>query len=70
VPNDIFIGGQRPGGDSGRSSSSGGGGGGGVCLPRFLVLTGPNMGGKSTLLRQVCLATILAQVMEGRGGTL
>ncbi|KAG9457908.1 hypothetical protein H6P81_002416 [Aristolochia fimbriata] len=28
----------------------------------FLLLTGPNMGGKSTLLRQVCLATILAQV--------
>ena len=28
----------------------------------FLLLTGPNMGGKSTLLRQVCLATVLAQV--------
>ncbi|GJV01525.1 DNA mismatch repair protein MSH6, partial [Tanacetum coccineum] len=28
----------------------------------FIVLTGPNMGGKSTLLRQVCLAVILAQV--------
>ncbi|XP_022757900.1 DNA mismatch repair protein MSH6 isoform X2 [Durio zibethinus] len=28
----------------------------------FLLLTGPNMGGKSTLLRQVCLAVILAQV--------
>ena len=28
----------------------------------FILLTGPNMGGKSTLLRQVCLATILAQV--------
>jgi len=27
----------------------------------FLV-TGPNMGGKSTLLRQVCIATIMAQV--------
>lgn len=34
-------------------------GGGG---PRLLLLTGPNMGGKSTLLRQVCLATVLAQV--------
>lgn len=28
----------------------------------FILLTGPNMGGKSTLLRQVCLAIILAQV--------
>lgn len=30
--------------------------------PHFLLLTGPNMGGKSTLLRQVCLATVLAQM--------
>lgn len=30
----------------------------------FMVLTGANMGGKSTLLRQVCLATILAQVIS------
>lgn len=29
----------------------------------FILLTGPNMGGKSTLLRQVCLAVILAQVI-------
>ena len=36
------------------------GGGGGA--PRLLLLTGPNMGGKSTLLRQVCLATVLAQI--------
>jgi DNA mismatch repair protein MSH6 len=28
----------------------------------FILLTGPNMGGKSTLLRQVCLAAVLAQV--------
>lgn len=28
----------------------------------FILLTGPNMGGKSTLLRQVCMAVILAQV--------
>lgn len=30
--------------------------------PRTLLLTGPNMGGKSTLLRTSCLAVILAQV--------
>ncbi|CAN0888815.1 DNA mismatch repair protein MSH6 [Linum grandiflorum] len=28
----------------------------------FILLTGPNMGGKSTLLRQICLATVLAQI--------
>ncbi|KAI4349732.1 hypothetical protein L6164_010292 [Bauhinia variegata] len=35
---------------------------GGPHQASFLLLTGPNMGGKSTLLRQVCLAVILAQV--------
>lgn len=33
--------------------------------PSFILLTGPNMGGKSTLLRQVCLAAVLAQVRGG-----
>lgn len=31
---------------------------------RSLLLTGPNMGGKSTLLRATCLAVILAQVLS------
>lgn len=30
---------------------------------RTMLLTGPNMGGKSTLLRATCLAVILAQVL-------
>ncbi|CAI9275821.1 unnamed protein product [Lactuca saligna] len=34
---------------------------GGVDHAKFIVLTGPNMGGKSTLLHQVYLALILAQ---------
>jgi DNA mismatch repair ATPase MutS len=36
---------------------------GGPDQASFILLTGPNMGGKSTLLRQVCLAVILAQVV-------
>ncbi|KAK3041651.1 hypothetical protein RJ639_001461 [Escallonia herrerae] len=31
-------------------------------LPRTLLLTGPNMGGKSTLLRATCIAVVLAQL--------
>lgn len=37
--------------------------------PNMLLLTGPNMGGKSTLLRQTCLVAILAQVKTQRGAT-
>ncbi|KAJ0254692.1 DNA mismatch repair protein MSH7 [Hirschfeldia incana] len=46
VPNDVLLG-------EARSSS---------VHPRSLLLTGPNMGGKSTLLRATCLAVIFAQL--------
>ncbi|GER26266.1 DNA mismatch repair protein MutS [Striga asiatica] len=38
------------------------GGEGNSHIPGALLLTGPNMGGKSTLLRATCLAVILAQL--------
>ncbi|KAG7578547.1 DNA mismatch repair protein MutS-like N-terminal [Arabidopsis thaliana x Arabidopsis arenosa] len=48
VPNNILLGEARS-----RSGS---------IHPRSLLLTGPNMGGKSTLLRATCLAVIFAQL--------
>jgi dsDNA-specific endonuclease/ATPase MutS2 len=47
IPNDLELGGITESG---------------AYNPRLLLLSGPNMGGKSTLLRQTCLITVLAQV--------
>lgn len=51
IPNDATLG-AAPVGVAGDAPGA----------PNMLLLTGPNMGGKSTLLRQTCLVAILAQV--------
>lgn len=75
IPNDLFMGRPAAGDASAAGAGVGAGAGAGMAedgsdgygatpapgAPCVLV-TGPNMGGKSTLLRQACLSVILAQL--------
>jgi len=57
IPNDLVLGGKLTSSQDAFPEENGTNGDSTV-----LLLSGPNMGGKSTLLRQTCLITILAQV--------
>lgn len=49
IPNDCSLGGTNVNGED---------------IPMAILLTGPNMGGKSTLMRQVSSLIILAQIVS------
>ncbi len=63
MPNDVRLG-VPPPDDAADSPAE-------EAAARTLLLTGPNMGGKSTLLRATCLAAIMAHVStHGARGAL
>jgi DNA mismatch repair protein MSH6 len=76
VPNDVRLGGRLTGGDDASDANANANANATANatananarddtqegVPMITLLTGPNMGGKSTLLRQVCLAAVMAHV--------
>ena len=65
IPNDVLIGVEDAVGREGQEGQEGGAGADAnadVAQPPMLLVTGPNMGGKSTLLRQACLTTLMAHL--------
>lgn len=61
IPNDLNLGGSQSAALFSQSSQSDVLPDGALS-PNMLLLSGPNMGGKSTLLRQTCLLCVLAQM--------
>jgi DNA mismatch repair protein MutS len=57
VPNDVHFDGRTPHGGEGDARPAGAG-----SVERIQILTGPNMSGKSTFLRQVALIVLMAQI--------
>ena len=62
IPNDIRIGSEQGAGGESEGEGEGAAAEGEGGAPCMLLVTGPNMGGKSTILRQACLTTLMAHL--------